>query len=142
MAVKLTPAQWADKLARNLKNASQDIQNGVNAVQTAPGQKAAAQSQKWINSLNEASTQEKWRRNVAAVSLEDWKKAMLDKGLARIGPGIDAAKPKIVQFAEEVTPHIEAGQRQLEQMPDLTLQDSINRAVTWITHMSEFRRRG
>lgn len=139
MAVRVTPQQWADKLARNLKNATTDIQNGVNNVTTAPGQKAAASKQKWINALNEQSTQDKWAKNVGGVTLDQWKAAMLNKGLARIGPGIDAAKPKVQAFAEKITPHIESGQRQLESMPDLTLNDSIQRVSFWIQHMASFK---
>jgi len=37
-------------------------------------------------------------------------------------------------------PHIASGQQKIEKMPDLTLQDSKNRAVAWIDHMSKMPR--
>ncbi len=136
--VKVTPEQWADKQARNLKNSIEDMRIGIENVTEAPGAKAAKQADKWAQNLQ--ASKDKWAKNTAAVPLDDWKAKMINKGLSRVGPGIDAARDKVVAHAEKVTPHIETGMRELERMPDLTLQDSVERAAFWIRHMATFNK--
>jgi hypothetical protein len=137
--IKMTPEQYAEKQSRRLKANLEDVRAGVEAVSEAPGKKAAAKVQKWAAKLAEKATQDKWARNTAAVSLEDWKKDMLEKGVDRIPAGIDRAHDKVVAFAGKLFAHQEAGLSDLEKMPDLTLEDSIARATQWIRHMSKFR---
>lgn len=140
MPVKLNAQEFREKHARRLKAAVPDIQRGVENVTEAPGAKAAAQSEKWIQNLTKQSTVEKWVRQVGGVPLEDWKKAMLQKGVGRIAAGIDNASAKVEDFAEKLITHQNNGLRDIEAMPDLTLEDSVQRASTWIRHMANFRR--
>jgi hypothetical protein len=141
MPVKLTAEEFANKHANRLKGALEEVRSGVQRVSKAPGQAAAAKKQKWIAKLQQPEVQAKWAKNVASVSLEDWKKQMLEKGVNRISSGIDAAHDKVVAFADELIAHQNAGLTKIEGMPDLTLEDSINRASSWIRHMSSFKRK-
>lgn len=140
MPVKLTAEEFAEKHARRLKGAVEDVRKGVERVTEAPGIKAAAKQAKWAAKLGEKITQDKWGRRVASVTLEEWKRKTLNKGIGRIPAGIDEAHDKVVEFAGKLIEHQNAGLGAIEKMPDLTLEDSVARATTWIRHMAKFKR--
>ena len=140
MAVKLTPEEFADKHARRLKGAIDDMRAGIERVDEAPGKKAAAKKAKWADRMSRTETHDKWAKRVGEVPLDSWKKKMTDKGLPRVAGGIDDARDKVVNFAEALIDHQNAGLKDIEKMPDLTLEDSIARAQAWIRHMAKFKR--
>jgi len=141
MATK-DPKSVAEKWVRRTQAASQDMVNGVNAVTTNPAQQAIAKEAKLLNNVTEAITSGKWRRGMAAVTLEGWKQAMIQKGAPRVAAGAQAAQTKSEQFYAELLPYQDSLKSKLASMPDMTLQDNIQRAVTWMSDMSKFRRRG
>lgn len=130
----------ADKWSRRLKASTEDIRKGIEGVTENPMQKAADKSDKWIARLTEADTVAKWKKNVGAVTLDEWKRAILNKGLGRISAGVDGSRGKFEAFMGELLPHIERGQSGIKNMPDLTLDDNINRMVSFVRHMSEFKK--
>lgn len=134
-----TAAQVAAKWASRAQGATQALQDGINNVQTAPGQLAAAKQDKMLANLTASVLSGKWAANVSAVSLQQWKEAMLTKGVQRYGAGVNAAQPKMQAFMAKLLPYQQAIQAQLQSMPDLTLQDNIQRVVFMITEMSKFK---
>lgn len=138
MAVRVSPEAAQAKWLSRLSGASQDIINGVNGVTTAPGQAAAAQSQKWLANVTAAA--DKWKRNVGSVSLEQWRQYMLNVGVPRVAQGAQAKQAKFGQFAAQFFPHLEAGIAKVKGMPSTTLEDNINRAVTMMRHNAQFKR--
>lgn len=138
---KLTPEQFAEKHNRRTKAALDDMRAGVETVDEAPTAKAAAKQEKMRQRLLEALESGKWANGLKRVSLEDWKQKMIDLGLNRVASGLDANKKKVEEFASQLLPHIEAGQNRIEKMPDVTLEDSINRMTAFIRHMSKFQRK-
>ena len=140
MAIKVTPEQYAEKQARNLKAAQPDIRRGVERVTESPTAKAAAAQEKMIANLTESVRNGKWARGLNRVTLEDWKGKMLEKGIPRIAAGIDAAYDKVVGFAAELLPFQATLQSKVESMPDLTLEDNIQRAAEWMRGMAKFKR--
>lgn len=82
----------------------------------------------------------KWAAGLKRVSLEEWKRKARDIGVNRIAAGIDGAKEKVIAFAEELLPHIDRQKAKIDAMPDVTLDDNINRMTTFIRGMSEFKR--
>jgi len=138
MAVRLTPEQLAAKWGSRLKGASEDIRLGVERVTDAPGRKAAEKVDKWVARLTDPATRRKWANRVAAVSVEEWKSAIINKGIPRIAQGVDAAQGKMTRFAEQLIPYQNNLLTQIERMPDITLEDSINRMTTWIRGMAKF----
>ena len=141
MAVKRNPNDVAQKWARNLGNAVQDIQRGVQSVTDSPMEKAAAKKDKMLQRLTEAVQSGKWEEGLRRVSLQEWKEAFIKKGIPRIAQGAAASQQKMAEFMAELLPHIEQGRAQLQQMPDLTLEDSIARVTWWVRHMSQFKRK-
>lgn len=139
--VKLTPAESAEKWGRRLKGSTEDIRTGVIRVTEAPGKKAAEKKGKWVAKMTDAKVQDKWAKRVGEVSLEDWKKQMVDVGIGRISAGVDAEVPDMGDFYSEVFPYIETGQKEVEAMADITLEDSIARMDKFVRHMSKFSRK-
>ena len=137
---KLTPAQAAAKHAMRLKGSVELMRTGIDNVTVAPGIAAAAKSDKMRQNLIEAIDSGRWARNVAAVPLAEWKDRMKNIGIPRIPAGIDAAEAKMVAFYTELFSYQEGLQTQVGAMPDLTLDDNIQRMVTWVRGMSNFER--
>ena len=132
------PAEAAEKWARRLSAATEDIRAGVERVSEAPGVAAARKRTKWEAGLRESG--DKWERNVRNVSLEEWKAKTLDVGLSRVAQGAQANQGKTQQFFEEFLPHLDRGVSQVTAMPDTTMEDRINRAVAMMRHNSNFKR--
>ena len=139
---KLTPQQAREKHARNLKASTQQIQEQVMKVTTAPGVQAAKKADKMLTNLTLAVNSGRWGRRVSSVSLNDWQDAMVKKGIPRISQGIDASAAKVEGFFSEFFPHLDKVQAEIANMPDLTLDDNINRVIHVIRRNAEFKRGG
>ena len=70
----------------------------------------------------EALESGKWANGLKRVSLEEWKQKMLELGLNRVASGLDANKKKVEEFAAQLLPHIEAGQKIIEKCRMLLLR--------------------
>jgi len=99
-----TPTQVAEKWASNLGAAGQAIKDGVNGVTTSPTALAAAAEARYISGVQAAVSNGKWQAGLARVTLQDWKDSMLNKGVARIGPGATASKGKFAAFMTKLLP--------------------------------------
>lgn len=135
MGLKVTPQEAAEKWKRRMQGAAQDYRDGVNRVDTAPGQKAAQNKQGYINGVQENA--DRWATKVAAVSLEDWKSKAIEKGAARLASGADAAMEKVMRTTEANFRNIEDVKNQVDRMPKATLQDRIARMNAFVIGMSE-----
>ena len=139
---KLTAAEFQEKHARRLKAATEDIRAGIQRTTDSPMAAAVAKKAKWQNNLQEAMGNGKWEKGLKRVSLEDWKNKAANVGVGRIAAGIDASAAKVTAFASELLPHIDRGKSAIANLPDVTLEDSINRMTTFIRHMAKFERKG
>ncbi len=137
---KLTPQQAADKHAQRLKGSVELMRMGIDNVTVAPGVQAAAKSDKMRQNLIDAIDSGKWAARVAAVPLAEWKDRMKNIGIPRIPAGIDAANAKMVAFYADLFTHQDTLQQQVSAMPDLTLDDNIQRMITWVRGLSNFDR--
>ncbi|KKN26922.1 hypothetical protein LCGC14_0869940 [marine sediment metagenome] len=138
--VKITPSEYSEKWGRRLKGSTEDVRRGVSAVTEAPGIKAAQKVAKMKANLIKSLEDGTWERRVASVSLQEWKDKTLKKGIGRISQGVDEASGKMQDFASEFFPHLEEGQRIVDAMPDITLEDSIARATAMMRHNAKFKR--
>jgi len=141
MPINITAQEYAEKYARRIKAAGQDMIDGVNKVTVAPTQQAAAKQTKMLQNLTAAVTSGKWANGLKKVTLDKWKSDMIDKGVGRVSAGVDASMGKITDFAQQIIPHISAAQAKVSAMPDLTLSDSIQRAATFMTEMAKFQKK-
>jgi hypothetical protein len=138
--VKVTPQEGAQKWAQRLTAAVEDIRRGVQKVTESPTQKAAEKKDKWVAELQRAAQEGRWEAGLRSVSLDEWKNTMLSKGLARIPDGARAAQGKYAQVAENLYRYIEDGQRRVQSMPDVTLEQRIQRMVEFIRYMSQYKK--
>ena len=138
---KLTAEEFADKHAKRLKAAGPEMRQGVERVTDSPMAKAAAKQDKMRTKLLAAIDDGTWARRLKGVSLEDWKGKMLTIGVGRVSAGIDAAHGKVVAFAEQLLPAVEAAKRKIETMPDLTLEDNIARMSDYVREMGKFKKK-
>jgi hypothetical protein len=141
MAVKLTAAEYQEKHARRLTAAVEDVRRGIDRVTVNPCELAAAKQDKMLANLTKSVTDGRWAAGLKRVSLEQWKSKTRDVGANRIAAGIAAAKDKVTAFAEELIPHINAGQAKLANMADITLEDNIQKMVTFTRHMATMKRK-
>lgn len=133
-----TPDQIATRWAQRLAASTQEITQGVQGVTRAPGAAAAAQKAVWAQNVQAA--QDKWARNVAAVSLTSWQDSMINKGIPRIASGAQAAQPKFQAFMTSLMPYIENGKAQLANTPRGNLQQNIARMNAWVNYMSAYQK--
>jgi hypothetical protein len=136
----MTAQEFREKHARRLKAATEDMRKGIDAVTVNPCELAAAKQDKMIANLTKSVNDGTWKRGLLRVSLEQWKTKARDVGVNRVAAGIDAAAAKVESFASDLLPHIAAGQAKLKSMPDITLDDNINRMTSFVRHMSTFKR--
>lgn len=137
---KLTAVEFQEKHARRLKASVEDVRKGIDRVTENPCEKAAAKQDKMLANLTRAVNEGKYAAGLKRVPLEEWKRKARDIGVNRIAAGIDGAKSKVIAFAEELLPHIDRQQAKIAAMPDVTLDDNINRMTSFVRGMAEFKR--
>jgi len=141
MAVKLSAVEYQEKHARRLTAAVEDVRRGIDRVTVNPCELAAAKQEKMLANLTKAVTDGRWAAGLKRVTLDDWKTKTRDVGANRIAAGIAASADKVIAFAEELIPHINSGQAKLAGMADITLEDNIQRMVTFTRHMATMKRK-
>lgn len=138
--VKVNAEQFTKKWGDRLSGATEQITNGINNVSVAPGILAAKKQDKMKQNILKSIDSGKWGKNVAAVPLQDWKDAILNKGLSRLSSGVEGAKGKVTKFAEKLLAYEANLQNTIKSMPDLTLSDSVARMVKNVTEMAKFQK--
>lgn len=136
---KVTPEEFAEEWANGLKNKTAKIRRGIERVRDAPGVKAAAKQDKLVQNFNAAVQSGKWRDNVSAVPVEEWRQKTLNKGLQRIAAGVDEAKPRMQQVGAQLLDHIDRGLGKLERMDDTTPEAREQRMIEFSRHMRTLR---
>lgn len=137
MAIRGNPASITEKWKTRTSGATQQVVEGVRRVTEAPTAKAARQKQAWIN--NTIAKQDKWERNTAAVTLEEWR-AATEAGAQRIAAGVQAKAGKMERFLGEFLPFVENVQRQVNQTPRGDLETNLARMVQNARLISQFKR--
>ena len=135
-----TPAQAAQAWQTGMQNSTQKITAGVNNVTVAPTQLAAAAADRMLMGIQRAVQSGKWQAGLQAVSLQDWKSAMLDKGVNRIASGAAAARGKVQAFLQAFLPYVAQGVQQMDAtMPRGDLEQNIARATFMMRYNAQFR---
>ena len=140
MAKNLTPQEIAEKWARRTKNAQPDYIKGVESVTKNPAEAAIAKQDKMVANWQESVTSGKWKRGMGRVTLESWKASAAGKGSQRLSAGIDAAGAKSLDFYAQLLPFQADLSAKVGKMPDLSIEDSVQRSAAWIRGMAQFKR--
>ena len=136
---KLTPKEAQEKHAANLIASVPYMEKGILRVTEAPGKKAAAAQAKMKANIIKALDSGKWATRVSSITLDEWQDKMINKGLARIPGGIEAAAGKTEAFYTKFFPHLDKIAAELNKKPSVTLQDNIQRMIFQITEASKFK---
>jgi hypothetical protein len=134
------PNRVAEKWASRLAGATEDIRSGVETTTVNPAAEAVKKKEKFKRRLIEAIDGGKWDGALSKVTLDQWKSAMVEKGITRIPSGASAARSKMADFMNKLLSYQESLKAKIAAMPDLTLEDRINRMTTWIREMSKFKK--
>lgn len=134
-----SPADIAARWAQRLGGSTDKIRSGVQSVTQAPQQKAAAAVDTWLARLNDPATRQKYVNSLSKSTLADWQNATLQKGLSRIASGAQAAQSKFQSFLQSFLPFQANVTAQVRSMPNVTLEDRINRAVAQIRGTAAYR---
>lgn len=132
-------SQVAKKWADRMKAATQSMKDGVAAVTVSPTAKAADAVDKWAEGVRRAREEGTYEAGLRAVSNEQWKQAMLNKGIPHVSEGVNLAQPKMERFLGELLNHTEMVKAQLDQMADATPEDRIQKMIRNVELMREFK---
>lgn len=135
-----TAADVARKWKERMEGASQSVADGVNAVTTAPGKKAAAAKDTMRARLLKSIDDGTWEKNTAAVPLESWKDSMVSKGVPRIADGVAKAQGKQETFYSEFLPAVYAAQDAVKAMPNATDAQRDARMMENVKRLRQFKR--
>jgi hypothetical protein len=131
--------QAAENWVAGLGNANKKMTDGINATTVAPTQLAIAAIPRQVAGVIRAAQEGKTEAGLARVSLQDWKNAMLTKGVQRVSSGAAAAKGKFANFMGEFLPHVQSVVAGLPPRGDT--EQNIQRAVEMMRGNARFRRR-
>ena len=136
---KVNKEQFAQKWAKRMKSSVEEMRNGVDNMVVNPATEAIKKKDKMIAHWTESINNGTWENQLGKITKEAWIKAYKTKGIPRISAGVDGATGKMEQFGEALLNHIETAKNEIKDMPDLTLEDNINRMTTFIRSMSKFK---
>jgi len=132
---KMTGRDYAEKLARNLTQATEFIKKGVDAVQESPMARAKKADTRWQAAMQSTDTLAKWKAGLDNVDLSYWQARMKMAADQRIASGINAAKDRIAVFGDALLAHIDNIKPGLDSITTTGLQRSKDRALYWIENM-------
>lgn len=139
---KVNASEYAEKWGRRLKGSTEDIKRGIQRVKVAPGIMAAKQKELMKQKLIESIDNGTWEANVSKVTLQEWQEKILEKGVGRIGAGVDAAQAKQVGMAEKLLANVDASVAIVNQTPRGGLEDNIQRMTTFAREMNKRKIKG
>lgn len=133
-------AKWQQKAAA----AGNEIRRGVQAVEENknPMERAARNQEKWATNVAKAARENRFADGCRKVSLDEWKRAMIAKGIPNYQNGLQMGQAKMERFLNSFIPHIQAGLQKIEGMQRGTLEQNLARSAEMIRHLATFRNFG
>lgn len=138
MPVRATPAQATAKWLTGISGAQDRMKSGALAVKDAPGAKAAAAADKWLQRVTAAKP--KFIANSKAVTLQQWQDAYINTGLPRVSQGAQDKQGKYTSAMEQFFPYMDQGLAVIDRMPNNTIEDAVARAAAMIRHNAKYVR--
>lgn len=134
--ITITPDQLTTNWKRGMTGNVPKIVEGVNRVSESPMEKAAAAQDKYAAGVQAAVQSGRFAAGLRQVSLSDWKSLTAKKVAERLSSGVEGATAKYNKFGQYLVSTINAGLPQINAMPKLTIEDSIQKMVAWTRFMN------
>lgn len=135
----LSPQEIAAKQVKNARNAIGDFKKGVQNVKVNPMQAAARKIDKMRQGFIDAIDSGKVKAGFESVSQQDWIDATSGKGGDNWAKGIEGAQQKIIDFQTQIKPHRDNVKTRVNNMPNDTQEQRIDRMVANARGMAEFK---
>lgn len=130
-------AKWQSRMSA----AGENIKSSVQTMTQNPAELAAQAKDRWIAGVQKAASEGKFENGLANVSLQDWQRAMVNKGIPNMLTGAREAQTKVQRFMQELLPYAADVSAKIRSMPKGTDQDGEARALETIRMMRRFRKR-
>jgi hypothetical protein len=127
-------ARWS----QNTQAATQRYSDGVQATQKDQAGLAIAAGPKYLQNVTQAFNSGKWANGLRRVGTQGWKAATIAKA-ANFATGVGASEAKVASAFTPLLAYEQTLQNQVQSMPNVTLQDAINRATAWINGMARYQ---
>lgn len=134
---RVNAQQWLQKWGTNLNASGPYIQSGVQRVTTAPGQAAAAASDRMLAGVQKAVTSGKWAKGVSSVTLQQWQNAMIQKGIPRLAQGVTSAQQNKQPQIQALLTAVDTASAAANALPKGGLEQGIARATAFMRSMSQ-----
>lgn len=135
--VNLSPDAISDKWKRRITGAVQDIVTGIDSVTDNPMEAAAGKKDKMLANITRSIQDGSWEKGLKNVSLSDWKSKTKAKVSQRLAGGVEESMGKRRNFDTWMVNRLNGVLPRIKEMPDLTIEDSINRVRAFMEHMSK-----
>jgi len=112
--------------------------DGVQSTQKDQAGLAIQAGPKYLANVQAAFNSGKWANGLRRVGTQGWKAATIAKA-ANFATGVGASEGKVAAAFTPLLAYEATLQSQVQSMPNLTLQDSINRATAWINGMARYQ---
>lgn len=133
-------AQAAAKWRNRMSSAGEDYKRGVDSVDQAPGELAAAAADRYAAGVAEAVETGHFAARSRSVSLQEWKTAAKEKGAARLASGAAASEAKTQRAMERNFANIETARNELP--PRGGIEENLARAAQFARRLRELSRSG
>lgn len=124
-----------EKYLRNAGNASEAMKAGVSTVTESPSAKAAQNTDKMLRNFTESVNSGRYAANANAVPVEEWKGAMISKGIPNMAQGVRNLSPRAKRNITTQLEKANAVSAQIATMPNNTEADAEARMLAAVRAM-------
>jgi hypothetical protein len=135
-----TADEVATNWAQGISNAQQKMTAGVQRVTVAPSVSAIAQRQRFVTSMQDPATFDKWERGLRGVSLSSWQNSMTSLGISRAAQGAQQKKDKFTAAMNSLLPFVDNLRNTVRAMPAVTQADREARMLAWSRGMRQYKK--
>jgi len=136
-----TAQQVSQNWVNGISQSTEKIRQGIQNVTESPTEKAIKAIPRMVQGIQQAAANGKIAAGLQRVSLDDWKRAAIDKGVPRVAAGAAASQSKFADFMSQFLPHLQSGMDRINrEMPRGNTEQNINRAIAMMRHNAQFRR--
>jgi len=125
----IPPDEWAAKQTARATAAASDWEKNVSRPRKNPIEAAVAADAKRKDRLAEAEKQDKWKKKMSKVNLDEMYQTIKNVGASGYSAGISARAHKVERVAKELQPLVATLAASIDSMPQATDADREKRLL-------------